>query len=66
MLIPIRCVCPFCGKAYMVECDYYHYSDYIAGEKLIQDCFPELTPAEREGLKTGICSECWDEMFKEV
>jgi hypothetical protein len=28
-----------------------------------KDCFPHLTPAEREFLISGICGECWDAMF---
>lgn len=32
--------------------------------RLIQDVFPELTPQEREGLKTGICKQCWHRVFE--
>ena len=32
---------------------------------LIQDCFPNLSPSEREFIKTGITEEEWDFAFKE-
>tara|TARA_R110002012_G_scaffold118979_1_gene267950 strand:- start:386 stop:556 length:171 start_codon:yes stop_codon:yes gene_type:complete len=38
---------------------------FVAWEKgaLIQDAFPNLTPDEREFLKTGITPDEWDAMF---
>lgn len=38
---------------------------YESGSKLIQDCFPNLTPDQREFIQTGITSEEWDLAFKE-
>lgn len=32
---------------------------------LIQDAMPNITPEEREFIKTGITKEEWDETFKE-
>ena len=58
-------VCPFCGNYHRVvvkEEDYWAYED---GE-LIQNAFPYLTADEREIIKTGICPDCWDNMFKGV
>lgn len=34
------------------------------GER-IQDIFPNLTPAQREFILTGITAEEWDETFKD-
>lgn len=31
--------------------------------RLIQDIFPNLTPAEREFIQTGYTQEDWDAMF---
>jgi hypothetical protein len=31
--------------------------------ELIQNCFPNQTPAEREQLMNGYHSACWDKMF---
>lgn len=32
--------------------------------KLIQDAMPNLTPAEREFIKTGVTQEEWNKMFR--
>ena len=32
---------------------------------LLQDAFPNLTPAQREFIKTGITPEEWDQYFGE-
>jgi hypothetical protein len=37
---------------------------YAAGA-MVQDAFPQLSPAQREFFKTGITPEEWDEAFKE-
>jgi len=34
-----------------------------AGGASIQECFPELSPAEREFLLTGTPPNVWDSMF---
>ena len=34
-------------------------------DTLIQNHFTELTPGQRELLISGICEECWNEMFPE-
>lgn len=39
---------------------------YNSGEYLIQNVFPELTPAQREFIKTGITPEEWQETFHSV
>lgn len=36
---------------------------FEAGEGLIQDLFPQLSPDEREFLKSGITYEEWEELF---
>lgn len=38
-------------------------SRYEKGEGLIQQIFPNLSPAEREFLKTGITPEEWNAYF---
>ena len=59
--------CPFCKKHYefTIKMDYDDFIDamwkYKYGTR-IQDAFPNLTPDEREQIKTGICSRCWDSM----
>jgi hypothetical protein len=37
---------------------------YNAGDGLVQNIFPDLTPGEREFLMTGITEEEWDKHLK--
>lgn len=36
---------------------------YERGDILLQDAFPNLTPPEREFMKTGITPKEWSDMF---
>ena len=54
--------CPICAKAREVEVNEQDYWDWEDGT-LAQDAFPYLEPEEREVLISGICKECWQEMF---
>jgi hypothetical protein len=40
-----------------------HQVDRYNAGMLIQDAFPNLTPAEREFIKTGYTQEDWDAIF---
>lgn len=40
------------------------WAQYCAGVGCIQDIFPQLTPDQREFIKTGIMAEEWEELFK--
>ena len=64
MMITIYTQCPYCGKETPITVDEKEYLKWQSGE-LIQNAMPLLTPAEREMLITGICQECWDEMYKD-
>lgn len=55
--------CPICGKVNKLEVDDCKLMLYKAGHGKIQQLFPELSAAERELIKTGICNTCWNEMF---
>lgn len=37
---------------------------YYLGGALLQDAFPNLTPDEREFIKTGITADEWDAHFE--
>ena len=37
--------------------------DLYAAGALLQDAFPNLTPDEREFIKSGITAEEWDSLF---
>ena len=58
--------CPFCGKTSEVEINADDYSDYMDGILLVQEAFPYLSPDDRERLISGICPDCWDNMFCET
>ena len=56
--------CPSCNEVSEVLAPVDGFRRWQAGE-LIQDALPELTPDEREILISGICNDCWKEMFGE-
>jgi len=62
---PFPVVCTHCRKHYTL---YIHMQDYLdwRQQKLIQNAFPYLTQADRELMKSGMCGECWDGMFKDL
>lgn len=39
--------------------------DAWASGELIQNAFPDLSPDDREFLKTGITAEEWEQLYKE-
>lgn len=67
MNVTIEKTCPVCHKTSRIEVDEDAYDAYTTprewGGKLIQDAFPNLSPGEREQIKTGIHPECWDKLF---
>jgi len=56
---------PISGKFNELDIDvtYEQIVQYHKGEDLIQDVFPNITPDEREFIKTGILAEEWDDLF---
>ena len=60
---PLCPECQFYGEIYLT------FEDWEVGKRkrrdgdLIQNCFPTLTPAEREQLLNGYHEDCWDKMF---
>lgn len=56
--------CPLCGQQHAIEVSDMGLIAYNRGA-LIQDAFPDLTKEEREMLMTGICPECWIELFED-
>lgn len=57
-------VSPFSNKKTTLEIDVTarQIASWEKGE-LIQDAMPNLTPAEREFIKTGVTPDEWDEIF---
>lgn len=61
----VRVTCPpciYCGKSEAMSLDVEPFSRYQRGLP-VQQAFPEMSPAERETLRTGIHGRCWNEMF---
>ena len=54
--------CPFCKKEQRKEYPIEGYTRFMQGAH-VQDCFPDMTPDDREFLITGICPTCWDLTF---
>ena len=57
-------VCPVCGTVSIINIPDDAYDKWQAGE-LIQNAWPEGTPAEREVLISGLCKTCQIETFGE-
>lgn len=62
MKMPISRMSPFSGNwnTMMIEMTQDQLSRYHAGGELIQNIFPNLTPGEREFIKTGITDDEWE------
>lgn len=54
--------CMMCDKSDEVEVDPDALRAWREGA-LIQEAFPDMTPEDREHLKTGTHPACWDSMF---
>ena len=57
--------CPLCNNCYEVPVDIEDFMNWDSDTVFVQDAFPQLTPAQREQLVTGICPTCWDTLFAE-
>ena len=53
------------GKVRSMELDVTEaqLNRYNSGRFTLQDCFPNLTPDEREFIKSGITADEWEETF---
>ena len=56
--------CVYCQQPQKVTVTAADAVKFQAGEH-VQNCFPYITPGEREFLLSGICDTCWDKMFLE-
>ena len=60
--IILEVACPVCGKVSEISVEVNDYIDWQNG-KLTQNAFPYLSASEREMLISGVCEDCWNEMF---
>jgi hypothetical protein len=60
--VNIHTKCVECGKGFDIPSTKEQYRRWIQGE-YVQNVFPELDAGTRELLISGICNECWDNIF---
>ena len=56
--------CPRCGRIDRVEVKFDDFIKYSTGAS-VMECFPYLQPWERELFISGICPDCWEDIFGE-
>ena len=54
--------CFSCKKDFLVEVPEEQYNDWRQGA-LVQEAFPEMPVSQRELFVSGMCGECFDDMF---
>ena len=59
----IEITCHNCKKHFSITMTDQQYKDYNEG-CYVQEIFPEKTADERELLISGMCGNCFDNMFK--
>ena len=64
-MVTIKTMCPFCGKVQEVLVYDDDYFNWWSRGLSVQEAFPYLTAAERELLISGICEDCWEDLFGE-
>lgn len=62
--ITLEIQCPFCENIHSVNILEEDYFQWIGGG-LAQDCFPYLSPTEREQLISHLCPNCQKSIFRE-
>ena len=55
--------CRYCGITYQILADRDDLDSWMNGEGYIQDLLAYLSKGERELLISGICDNCWKNMF---
>lgn len=66
---PIFTICSNCKSEKTLFVAEDDYRDWIGG-KLVQNCFPYLSAADRERLipsrSNGLCGDCFDEIIRDT
>jgi hypothetical protein len=57
--------CAKCGKEFTIEATDEQFKMLQSHAYHIQDIFPEVSPDIRELFISGICGECFDDLFKD-
>ena len=62
--ITVERTCVMCGNKVPISVEENDYKKFQSPNRPnVQDCFPYLTPDEREMFISGFCKVCWDDMF---
>ena len=59
----MKVTCVFCSNNVEVPITEEQYEKIINRDDLIQNVVPELSPEFREMFISGMCPDCWKEMF---
>lgn len=60
----MKVTCVFCGGNNVeVPITEEQYERIVNRDDLIQNIVPELSPEYREMFISGMCPDCWNEMF---
>lgn len=63
MIVSRKYACKFCGKEVTVQAEEEKFLRFDAGAHA-QDVFPDLRVNYRELMISGICGECFDQIFE--
>lgn len=63
--IPLTIECVMCNTMHIIMVSEEGYTKRKQGA-LIQNAYPDLTPAERELIVSGTCGKCYDVMINGV
>lgn len=62
--IKVSVNCIYCKEQYIFEVNLDKFRAYQYGALKAQNAFDNLKPEEREMFISGICPNCWNEIFK--
>ena len=63
MIVSRKYTCKFCGKEVTVQAEEENFLRFDAGAHA-HDVFPDLRVNYRELMISGICGECFDQIFE--
>ena len=63
--VKLNFTCTECGKTVEVTVEQEDLEKWQKREDHIQNCFPYLSPGERELFLSGLCDDCFNEIFAE-
>lgn len=63
--IELHRTCNMCKKHFIIKVPTGGFYSWIIEDNLIQNALPDVSPEERELLISGICGNCYNELFNE-